>query len=58
LAFSIEIHNNGLLGDGEILSFCLDIGRTTGNCYFYVVLIETLGVNMHNLSVIVCHFAR
>jgi len=31
LAFSIEIHNNGLPGEGEIYSFGLDVGRITDN---------------------------
>ena len=37
-AFGIKIHNNGLPGEGEILSFSLDVSRIIGNCPFYIVL--------------------
>ena len=43
LVFGINIHNNGLPGEGEILTFSLDIGRIIGNCHFYIVLMGTLG---------------
>jgi len=31
---NIEIHNNGLLGEGKIDSFYLDVGRIVGNFHF------------------------
>jgi len=40
----IEIYNNALLGEGEIYSFCLDIGRITGSFHFSIVSMETLGL--------------
>ena len=39
-----NIHNNGLPGKGEIQSFCLDLGRITGNLHFSIVSTGTLGV--------------
>jgi len=39
---NIEIHNNGLLGEGKIDSFYLDIGRFIDNFHFSVVPLETL----------------
>jgi len=41
---NIEIHNNGLPGDGERQSLCVDAGRVTGNFHFSIVSMETLGV--------------
>jgi len=43
--FGIKIHNNSMPGEGEISSFCLDIGRII-DCHFYIVLMGTLGVNI------------
>jgi len=34
---NIEIHNQGLPGEDEIQSFCLDVGRITGNFHFSIV---------------------
>jgi len=45
-AFGIKIHNNGLPGEGEILSFSLDVSRIIRNCPFYIVLMGTLEVNI------------
>jgi len=39
----IEIHNNGLQAKVKF-SFCLDIGRITGNFHFSIVPMGTLGV--------------
>jgi len=39
----IEIHNDGLLGEGKTKSFYLDVGRITGS--FHVPL-GTLGANI------------
>jgi len=41
---NIEIHNNGLPGEGKILSFCLDEGRITRSFHFSIVPMGTLGV--------------
>jgi len=40
----IAMHNNGLLGDGEIESFCLDVGSIAGNVHFSIFSMRTLGV--------------
>jgi len=42
--FGIKIHSNGLPGEGEVLSFCLVVGRITGDCHFYIALMGTLGL--------------
>ena len=42
----VEIHNNSLLGEGKIESFCLDLGRIIGNFHFYIVPVGTSGVNI------------
>jgi len=42
----IEIHNNGLLGKGKILSFYLDVSRIIGNFNFSIVPVGSLGVNI------------
>jgi len=34
---NIEIHNNGLLGEGKIKRFYLDVGRIIGNFHFSIV---------------------
>jgi len=41
LLCAVEIYNNGLLGEGKIETFCLDIGRIIGNFYFSLVLMGT-----------------
>jgi len=33
----IDIHNNGLLGEGKIKRFCLDVGRIIDNFHFFIV---------------------
>jgi len=33
----MEIHNNGLLGEGKIESFYLDVGRITGNFFIFLL---------------------
>jgi len=42
----IEIHNNGLLGEGKIERFYLDAGRIIDNFHFSIVPVGTLGVNI------------
>ena len=42
----IEIHNNGLPGEGEIQSFRLDVARIIGSFHFSIVPAGTLGVNI------------
>ena len=42
----IEIHNNGLLGEGKIESLYLDVVRIVGNFHFSIVPVGTLGVNV------------
>jgi len=43
----IDKHNNGLLDEGKIERFCLDIGRIIGNFHLSIVVpMGTLGVNV------------
>jgi len=41
-----EMHTNGLLGEGKIDSFYLDIRRIIDSFYFSIVPVGTLGVNI------------
>jgi len=41
-----RIHNNGLLGEGKIDDFYLDISRIIGNFHFSIVPVGTLEVNV------------
>jgi len=42
----IDIHNNGLLGEGKIECFYLVLGRIIGNFHLSIVPMGTLGVNI------------
>jgi len=42
----IEIHNNGLLDEGNIGRFYLDVGINIGNFHFSIIPVGTLGVNI------------
>jgi len=42
----IEIHNNGLLGEGKIKRFYLDVGRIIGDFHFSIVPMGTSGVKV------------
>ena len=42
----MDIHNNGLLGEGKIERVYLDAGRNIDNFHLSIVPMGTLGVNI------------
>jgi len=46
VGIKIDIRNNGLLGEGKIERFYLDVGRIIGNFHFSIVPLGTLSVNI------------
>jgi len=43
---NIEIHNNGLLGEGKIYSFYLDVSKIIGNFHFFHCSSGNFGFNI------------